>query len=180
MNIDTTQVSTNGDREKFIHDEVLMMVILGTLGRNPTYNERATDAQKEQFRKKLKGQLDKFGKKYEQCSVDEEEHVENIRSLADTMSNEHDSILKGKRFRIGSAQKALNLYLKYLWCLGKIDIPPHCPIDGVILRDKLKCDDKWTDLDCIERYRHIIKKTKEMAGSFPLARWELDVFNKER
>ena len=51
MNIDTTQVSTNGDREKFIHDEVLMMVILGTLGRNPTYNERATDAQKEQFRK---------------------------------------------------------------------------------------------------------------------------------
>lgn len=70
-----SQASTNGDREKFIHDEVLMSVILGTLGRNPTYNERATDAQKGEFRSDLKGQLDKLGKKYEQCYVNEEEHV---------------------------------------------------------------------------------------------------------
>ena len=179
MNVTTTHVSTNGDREKFIHDEFLMLVILGTLGRNPTYNGRATDAQKGQFRDELKGQLDKLGEKYKQCNVNDEEHVENIRSLADTMSDNHGSILKDNRFRIGSAQKALNLYLKYLWCLGKMDIPPHCPIDGVILKD-LKFDDKWTELDCIEKYRHFIKKAKEKAGSLPLARWELGEYNMKR
>lgn len=36
-------------------------------------------------------------------------------------------------FRIGSAQKALNLYRKYLWCLGYIPFPPHCPFDATII-----------------------------------------------
>ena len=179
MNTNTTQVSTNGDREEFIRQEVLMLVTLGTLGRNPTYNERATDVQKAKFRDELKEQLATLGKKYEHRNVNKEEHVENIRSLADAMSNRHGSILKGKRFRIGSSQKALNLYLKYLWCLGKIDMPPHCPIDGVILK-YLKCDDKWTELDCIKKYRHIIKKAKEKARAHPLAFWELTTFNQQR
>lgn len=179
MNTNAIQVSTNGDREKFIRWEILMMVILGTLGRNPTYNERATDAKKAEFRDDLKGQVCKLGKKYEYCRVNEEEHVENIQSLADTMSNNHREILKCGKFRIGSAQKALNLYLKYLWCLGKMDMPPHCPIDGVILKH-LKCEVKWTELKCIKKYQDIIEKAKGEAGSRPLARWELDVFNEER
>ena len=179
MNINTNRLRTNDDREKFIHDEILMLVILGTLGRNPTYNGRATDAQKNEFRTDLKGRLDKLSKKYEQRSVNDIEHEDNIRLLSDAMSNKFSSILKCNRFRIGSAQKALNLYLKYLWCLGKIDMPPHCPVDGIILRS-LKCDDKWTELDCIEKYRHFIKKAKEKAGSLPLARWELDEYNMKR
>jgi hypothetical protein len=37
-------------------------------------------------------------------------------------------------FRVGTAQKALNLYLKYLWCLGEIKTPPHCPFDRGIIQ----------------------------------------------
>ena len=86
MNISTIQVSTIGDRENFICQEILMLVTLGTLGRNKTYVEHATDAQKDKFRDDLKEQVGKLGKNYEYCSVNEEEHVENIQLLSDTMS----------------------------------------------------------------------------------------------
>ena len=190
MNTNTTQVSTNGDREEFIRQEILMLVTLGALasrsGRNPTYRKKQVDEKqvefdnaKEEFRKCLKKRLEGYGKEYRYCNVKEEDHEKNIESLASIMSHCHGGILKDGRFRIGSAQKALNLYLKYLWCLGKIDMPPHCPIDGVIL-EYLKCDDKWTELDCIKKYRHIIKKAKERAGAHPLACWELTTFNQQR
>jgi hypothetical protein len=47
--------------------------------------------------------------------------------------------------RIGLAQKALNLYLKYLWCLGEIHEPPHCPLDSIVLGQVPGCKDvRWT------------------------------------
>ena len=43
--------------------------------------------------------------------------MRNIVALSEGLSEDHADILAGKRFRVGTAQKALNLYLKYLWCL---------------------------------------------------------------
>jgi hypothetical protein len=45
-------------------------------------------------------------------------HCSAIEALAESMSRAFHgrNVLREDRFRIGVAQKALNLYLKYLWC----------------------------------------------------------------
>ena len=58
----------------------------------------------------------------------------------------------GGRFRIGVAQKALNLYLKHLWCLDWIYEPPHCPFDNGIIRllRPTPRETLWTQMDSRE------------------------------
>jgi hypothetical protein len=65
----------------------------------------------------------------------------------------------------GIAQKLLNLYLKYLWCVGYIVEPPHCPIDRIIIgktsfRDRLN----WTEMGEAE-YREVIGEMTSLARS---------------
>ena len=88
------------------------------------------------------------------------------------------------RFRIGIAQKALNLYLKNLWCLGEITTPPHCPLDRLII-DKLglkwseRSQYDWTKIDDIEKYKELISRCDHKArerGCENIAEWELEVY----
>src|SRR5215467_3622009 len=80
------------------------------------------------------------------------------------------------------AQKALNLYLKYLWCTGEIRTPPHCPIDGGVIK-KLGADlagVPWTKLDNIEKYKELIAAGEKIAANKKresLADWELICWN---
>ena len=114
-------------------------------------------------------------------NVGDEKHIENIKAFANEISKNHSSILKNKRFRIGVAQKALNVYLKYLWCQGKIKEPPHCPFDGGII-NKLSLGKEfsraWTQTDEINDYRAWVKVAKEVAKreNLSLAEWELIVW----
>ena len=93
-------------------------------------------------------------------------------------------LLRKERFRIGIALKALNLYLKNLWCLGQITTPPHCPLDRLII-DKLglKWNERsqydWTKLDDIEKYKELISRCDEVARKEKyrnIAEWELKVY----
>ena len=82
------------------------------------------------------------------------------------------------RIRIGSAQKALNLFLKYLWCIGEAPEPPHCPFDFQIiskLPPAVRCN--WTELDSIETYRALVAAAKTAAAGQSLAEWELAEYN---
>lgn len=103
----------------------------------------------------------------------------NISTLADTLSLLHTTVLKDGRFRIGSAQKALNLFLKYLWCIGEIPTPPHCPLDYKIIQ-KLPPPARrnWTEIETIDDYKSLVAEAKKLAGSQPLAEWELQLYNK--
>lgn len=110
-----------------------------------------------------------------------DEHCSNIEDLADYMTNRFklDGILRDNRFRIGTAQKVLNLYLKYLWCLEDgFAEPPHCPLDRpIIARTGLKGDEyDWTKLDKIAAYRTIIEQCRELARAenLSLPQWELE------
>jgi hypothetical protein len=86
---------------------------------------------------------------------------------------EHANALNGSRFRIGSAQKALNLYLKMLWCFDRIPAPPHCPFDRIVLSHVPDCERiKWTELDSPSEYRRIVSCARSVAGG-SLAEWEL-------
>jgi hypothetical protein len=110
--------------------------------------------------------------------ISEDEHFKNINNLTEALSNGRAAeALKNGCFRIGSAQKALNLYLKFLWCLDLIPTPPHCPFDSMILSRVPECEDiKWTQLDDPLEYRRIVECAKKVAGVAPLAEWELHVY----
>ena len=110
--------------------------------------------------------------------VDEDTHVKNIERIAKRLSRRHAGLLHEGRFPIASVQKALNLYLKYLWCLKLIQRPPHCPIDAIVLKKaKAKYTKAWTRIGTIQDYRRAIAELKDEAKAVPLAEWELLVYN---
>ena len=108
-----------------------------------------------------------------------EQHCNNIKKLKEYANNKspYKHIIRKSYYNIGVAQKLLNLQLKYLWCMGKIKTPPHCPVDRIILeRTKLKGKCNWTEIDSIPRYEKAIKAITEQAtkdGCKSIADWEL-------
>jgi hypothetical protein len=113
--------------------------------------------------------------------VSGERHKENINQLANDLTAEFGNILCKGKFRIGIAQKALNLYLKYLWCMDQAALPPNCPFDsGIIgklpLTPQQKRELEWTRLDRMDGYQALVeageKKIKE-TGDPSMAEWEL-------
>jgi hypothetical protein len=113
---------------------------------------------------------------YKNKPVIDEQHIDNLKKLKEKMTTEFNNILFGNGFRVGIAQKALNLYLKYLWCLGKITKPPHCPFDSTIISE-LHRNDKWTEMDCIDEYKLLVESAKQAANTKSLAVWELTIWN---
>lgn len=164
-------------KQEFVNNEIFAATLGATVQRSKTYSDNATSAEKEDFKKTLRKQLEDFTQSYK-SEVSEEQHVLNIVALAKSLSEKHSPALYCGKFRIGSAQKALNLYLKYQWCLGNIECrPPHCPIDSIVL-SKLpgRASTKWTELDDIAEYEKIITEAKTKAGGIPLSVWELQVW----
>lgn len=109
-------------------------------------------------------------------------HVAAIEHVVKEMSCRHGSILLCGKFRIGVAQKALNLFLKYAWALGMIPVPPpHCPFDSVVLAalpDSAKCGKcrNWTLMDSMACYEMWVAAAKSQMQLCPtcttLSDWE--------
>ena len=79
--------------------------------------------------------------------------------------------------RFGTSQKAFNLYLKYLWRLGKIVEPPHCPIDEIILRAGGLCG-SWTASTSRQEYMDWIRwlRMRAKRQRLTLSGWEYDAW----
>jgi hypothetical protein len=75
----------------------------------------------------------------------------------------------------GVVQKAFNLTLKYLWCFGMIEKPPHCPVDGQVLK-KVGWNGVFWPLMTKQDYLDAITKVKYVAGSSNLCDWEMSVW----
>jgi hypothetical protein len=162
--------------ESFLRNEFLTMSVLGALGRSRTYSESATEDAKALFRDGLRKELDEISRGY-RSTVKEQEHLSKIEQLSDSLSGQFSDCLRGGRFRIGMAQKALNLYLKYLWCTDLIPIPPHCPFDSVIISHLPSCSDlNWTSIDAIEDYQRLVGAARNEADGKALAQWELEIW----
>jgi len=112
--------------------------------------------------------------------VEEVNHLKSISLLADWMSSDHGKVLAGGRLRIGIAQKALNLFLKTLWCLdSNFANPPHCPVDGIILKEA-GIWGSWTQLDSIDIYSEwisVIRRRAKSVGYDSICEWELATWN---
>jgi hypothetical protein len=168
------------ETRKFMRDEVFMLTLMAVVSRGHVYKAKPTEREAKKFQSCLWEQLKGMEEKYVQ-RVDDEAHVGNIESLANEVSASCGEILSKSRFRIGSAQKALNLFLKYLWCLGEIpQPPPHCPFDRRIIEclpEGAQCN--WTECDDIEHYKRWVAEARKIAEtqSLSLAGWELLTYN---
>lgn len=108
------------------------------------------------------------------CS--EEQHYSNIKSLIAKANTLGSGILGPDGYKYGVAQKLLNLAVKYLWCLGHIKEPPHCPVDRIVInKTKLKDKVSWTEIKEQKLYEDVIKEITVLASakSLTLAQWEL-------
>ncbi len=168
---------TAGPRD-FLLDQFHGLVLAATVQRANVYRAGATEVLRDEFRVGLRQALDDLATAYRR-PVGDAAHVRRIVALADRLTREHPRALVRGRFRIGPAQKALNLYLKYLWSAGWIPMPPHCPFDAVIMgalpyRHRVS----WTQLDAPEGYQKLVSVAREVAGSVPLAEWELGEYQR--
>lgn len=167
--------------EKMCHEFLNIIAFSNTLGacmqRGNVYNKNIKSKDRMIFAKALYTELNELAKKYK-TKVTHEEHCRNIEEFANKISKSHGDILYNKRLRIGTAQKAINVYLKFLWSLDQISMPPHCPIDGIVLK-KLKNDTKWTMLDKIEVYKNIIAEIEKVKGTQSISEWECELWNNE-
>lgn len=146
----------NRDQEEFLRDEFFSLTLMATAQRAKIYTPDARDAEKGKFQAGLRDQLQRLEPMYRQA-VTEDDHITNILTLADRISTDHGGVLLAARFRIGPAQKALNLYLKYLWCVGILPPPPHCPFDYQVIAKLRGCREiKWTGLDTADAYRKLV------------------------
>lgn len=170
-----TKQDSSGTRD-FLEDQFHGMVLQATVQRARIYAPDSGEKSREKFRVGLRAELDLLVPSYQKV-VAEDTHIRNIEQLAAVLSRRHRPVLREGRFRIGPAQKALNLLLKYHWSAGWIPEPPHCPLDFIIIA-KLpgRLHQNWTDLDSIAEYRKLIGAVREKAGPLSVAEWELAAY----
>ena len=168
---------------KFLYGEFYMLAQNGALQRGVRIYKESDSNEKKEFRKALKEKVTGIAESYYSKKVSEKKHISNIEEISEDLSEKYQKILANGKFRIGRAQKVLNLYLKYLWCAGFILEPPHCPFDANVINDKkrgLGRNDAWTRIDDIREYKDLVEEAHKKADGkkMSLAQWELDLFNR--
>jgi hypothetical protein len=85
--------------------------------------------------------------------------------------------------RISHAQKSIGVFLKHLWCMGKIPTPPLCPVDAIILRfaGAVYPLTNWGYVDTLAEHQAkvvvLVAAKQQTAPNLSLAEWELGAFN---
>lgn len=177
------RIDVDQKKKAFLNEEFLTLSVNGAVQRANVYKvapDKFSKRQREEyknFKEALRERLRELVANYSE-SVSEEDHMKYIGSLADDLSKQYKGVLRDGRFRIGIAQKALNLYLKYLWCNQVIPCPPHCPFDWKILSQlsSLSKDERrWTETDCMDVYCRWVRSAEKKAEvrHLNLAEWEL-------
>jgi len=160
--------------------DALRNSLVAAFQRNPTYKVGVKFSDREPLRRAVRDKLRQMGSQYSH-PVSNELHIKNMAEIADSLSQEFGYLLKDNRFRIGTAQKALNLFAKFLWCLSDDwPTPPHCPLDGRILKT-VSIYESWTKLDSAKVYQEWINKLRNHAilnNFVSIAEWELNEWNK--
>lgn len=166
-------------KEKFLENEIATLSILGGFGRANIYEKNIGEKDRNEFRKFIRKSLKRYGEKYRNEKISENQHFLNIEKLAKEITTSHGWLLSGGELRIGIAQKLLNLYLKYLWLLYGTKIF-HCPFDSRVikkLRDVKNACRTWTRCNHIKCYREWVAAAKCESDGKSIAEWELRIWN---
>jgi hypothetical protein len=146
------------------------------------YASHATSRDRQFFRESLYHQVVKLVERYDRDEVDEQLHISLIRNLSHDMSTFCAHILIDRRFSFGHAQKVLNLFLKYHWCVYGSFVPPHFPVDRLIqIELGIKSPFNWTSWVEPTEYLQVIdfaKGVARMQGFSSLAELELSLYQK--
>ena len=165
-------------RYDFLRNEFLTLSLMGASQHVRIYADGVGEADRVKVRNAVRERIEASATGYANGDVSESDHVANIAALADGLSTDFATSLADGRFRIGPAQKALNLYLKYLWCAGFIPRPPHCPVDAIVLRAaKAPAEILWSKMDSTAGYLDAIAHLRKEASSMALAEWELQAWS---
>jgi hypothetical protein len=165
------------NKKVFLKYQLLDAAWTASTSRGNIYLPGISSDEKKEFRKQVEDRVLSFLDGHmELLSVKELES--EIEDLSKSFSDRYMV-----NFRIGQSQKILNLMLKYYWVLGWIHyIPPHCPIDRIILKaGKAKINGKlpiWTKMNRIEDYRNCLAAIKKNKNVKCLSSWELETYNK--
>ena len=150
---------------------------------NTVYSRPEFGDERTRFRNALAQVIRSEAARYRQPSrVLDAVHCEAIRRISDGLSIRFGHIfLTKRRFRYGTAQKAFNLYLKFLWRLGALGAgkPPHCPVDGIVLASA-GLFGKWTHSDDQQEYERWIDGIRKVALPLDLPEWEYGIWQRQQ
>jgi hypothetical protein len=165
--------------ERFLVREFTIQAWSGSVQHSGLYAKEIElhDPARGRFREDMIAFLDHNVVPFYRLPVTESEHIRHLRRLV-WFANRSGGALFRARYNWGLAQKLLNLYLKYLWSLGLIAPPPHCPVDSIVLsKTTLKGSVKWTQLTDMQAYQRAIAAIRARAtkdGYHSIAEWELE------
>ncbi|MFZ1787224.1 MAG: hypothetical protein WAT92_02895 [Saprospiraceae bacterium] len=181
----TEQTPLRIEKIKFLKNQFWILTISAAFSRNKIYKEInkksiATDQQKNKFRSKLFDHIESLSKNYSKDSYNDDIHKSNIESIVEFSSKHFSGKLQNGGLNIGTAQKILNLYLKYLWCSKLIDFePPHFPLDRLIQKsNKEEKVVSWTGITKYSEYIKVLKNTYNKNADSK-AVWELKTYNQK-
>lgn len=157
-------------------DEAMRNSLRAAVQHNPVYSTRSLSDHKT-VRREWASLIRKAAEAYGH-PVSDADHCATIKGISDDLSRSVGQHLRGGKLTFGTSQKALNLYLKFVWRLGDIGPPPHCPVDGTVLR-KLRLPGAWTKCDSQEEYMAWITAARRAANSRTLAEWEYALWSRQ-
>lgn len=168
------------NKQAFLYYEVGILAWGASVQRAGLYKKDHNPAEVKKFRNAILAYMEQeLFPKYEQV-VNEAEHLVNIAALSTRGTELGKNVLSTNGYKIGVAQKLLNLYLKYLWCMDKVPMPPHCPVDRRILATaNSKAGINWTQIVTLDRYIEAIAEIKAASRDTPLSEWELSNFTRQ-
>lgn len=162
---------------KFIKQELYILSWNASVQHNKIYNTECSASERSKFRKDIIDYIDSNIMPKYNSVLSEDAHYDNINLVKKYAEQIGLDVLSNKKYKIGTAQKLLNLSLKYFWCANWIKEPPHCPVDKIIL-DKVGIKLSWTKIDSIEEYRRIINEMRVKINRNDLAKWELEIYSR--
>lgn len=179
---------------EFLNNEFWILTFGGAFQRANIYKEKYPKKTRTTFRNNLRTYVEEIVSSGYNTPVSEEKHIENIYSIV-RFSEEKENEGCIIPINFGVAQKLLNLYLKYKWCLGNLKtVPPHFPVDRLVqeLLNKEVKDmsvnrkkvEPWTQFYNEEKYLEVIRfaesvrDTKTDFKNLSLAEMELTLFNR--
>ncbi len=163
----------------FLKDEIWLLTFGGSFQRNTVYKKEVSEKDRNKFRGELRSFLETEILPIYLNDVNDKVQYNSLTKIIQ-YSNKHKLILENDSLSIGTAQKLLNLVLKYYWCLGWLPEPPHFPVDSRIQKCiPAKSRKSWTAINSLEEYQSIIDCAKEqLKEGESLAKWELANFKK--
>lgn len=168
-------------KRKFILQQCLINSIKAavTLRAEDFYKKNVQESEKSKLRKDFAEAIIKAAQKIISSKANQTKTlIKAINGIKKTLKT-HKKILAEGQPSFGVAQKALNLFLKYLWCLDipNISQPPlHCPVDSQVLdeiKDEYRKEQKpWFHFSQKD-YEIAIGKIQNKIKPESCAEWEL-------